>query len=51
MWRNASTQLKPGGKLINIRVVGSLDSAHVKSGKYGINLSDLTTIREAYATR
>jgi hypothetical protein len=44
MWRNASTQLKPGGKLINIRVVGSLDSARVKSGKYGITLSDLTSI-------
>jgi hypothetical protein len=44
MRRNASTQLKPGGKLVNIRVVSSIDSAHVKSGKYGISLSDLTTI-------
>jgi hypothetical protein len=44
MWRNASTQLKPGGKLINIRVTGSLTSAHMKSGKYGLTISDLTAI-------
>lgn len=44
MWRNVSTQLKLGGKLINIRVVGSIDSAHVTSGKYGISLSDPTAI-------
>jgi hypothetical protein len=44
MWRNVSTQLKSGGKVINIRAVGSLDLAYIKAGKYGITLSDLTSI-------
>lgn len=44
MWRNASTQLKPGGKFINIRAIGSLDSAHIQSGKYGLTISGLTSI-------
>ena len=44
MWRNASAQLKPGGKLINIRAIGSLDSAHIQSGKYGLTISGLTSI-------
>jgi hypothetical protein len=44
MWRSASTQLKPGGKLVNLRAVGSLGSAHIKSGKYGVSVSGLTSI-------
>jgi len=44
MWRNASTQLKPGGKLVNVRATGLFDTDHVKSGKYGLTLSGLTSI-------
>jgi hypothetical protein len=44
MWRNASTQLKPGGKLVNVRAIGSLTSAHTKSGKYGVSITGLTSI-------
>jgi hypothetical protein len=44
MWRNASIQLKPGGELVNVRAIGSLDSAHTKSGKYGVSISGLTSI-------
>ena len=36
MWRNTSTQLKPGGKLVNIRATGRLDEEYAASGKYGI---------------
>jgi len=42
MWRNASTQLKPGGKFVNTRAIGNLDADYAKSGKYGVSLSDLT---------
>jgi len=42
MWENTSTQLKPGGKLVNTRVIGNIDTAYAASGKYGISLSDLT---------
>lgn len=41
MWRNTSTQLKPGGKLVNTRVTGHLDEKYAASGKYGISISDL----------
>lgn len=44
MWRNTSTQLKPGGKLVNIRATGPFDIDYAVSGKYGISLSDLTSI-------
>jgi hypothetical protein len=44
MWRNASNQLKPGGKLVNVRAIGSLVFAHVKSGRYGVSISGLTSI-------
>lgn len=42
MWRNTATQLKPGGKLVNIRATGHLDEEYAVSGKYGISVSDLT---------
>jgi hypothetical protein len=42
MWRNTSTQLKPGGKLVNTRVTGHLDENHAATGKYGISITDLT---------
>jgi hypothetical protein len=42
MWRNAATQLKPGGKLLNTRVIGHLDADYARSGKYGVSISDLT---------
>jgi hypothetical protein len=41
MWRNTSTYLKPGGKLVNTRVTGHLDEGYAASGKYGIRISDL----------
>jgi hypothetical protein len=41
MWRNTSTQLKPGGKLVNTRVTGHLDEGYAAAGKYGISISDL----------
>jgi hypothetical protein len=41
MWRNTSTQLKPGGKLVNTRVTGHLDEGYAVAGKYGISISDL----------
>lgn len=41
MYRNMSTQLKPGGKLVNIRVIGNLDADHSRLGKYGVKISDL----------
>jgi hypothetical protein len=41
MWRNTSTQMKPGGKLVNTRVTGHLDESYAASGKYGISISDL----------
>lgn len=41
MWRNASTQMKPGGKLVNVRVTGSLDADYAVQGKYGIAITDL----------
>lgn len=42
MYRNMSTQLKPGGKLVNVRVTGNLDADYAVSGKYGVRISDLT---------
>jgi hypothetical protein len=42
MWRNTSTQLKPGGKLVNTRVTGHLNEHYAASGKYGISITDLT---------
>ena len=42
MWRNASTQLKPGGKLVATRVTGNLDADYAALGKYGVSISDLT---------
>ena len=42
MYRNMSTHLKPGGKLINVRVIGNLDADHAQSGKYGVSISNLT---------
>lgn len=44
MWRNASTQLKPGGKLVSVKATGRLDSDIMKSGKYGVSNSDITPI-------
>jgi SAM-dependent methyltransferase len=45
MWRNASTQLKPGGKLVNARVIGHIETNQaLLSGKYGVSYSDLTRI-------
>ncbi|GAB7331593.1 hypothetical protein MBLNU13_g02972t1 [Cladosporium sp. NU13] len=41
MWQNAATQLKPGGKLVNIRSTEHLDEEYAASGKYGISISDL----------
>ena len=43
MWRSTSTQLKPGGKLVNVRATGPFDTDHVKSGKYGLAVSALTS--------
>ena len=42
MWRNTATQLKPGGKLVNIRATGNLNEEYAASGRYGISVSDLT---------
>jgi hypothetical protein len=44
MWCNASSQLKPGGKLVSARAVGNFQTDHALSGKYGISISDLATI-------
>lgn len=41
MWRNASTQLKPGGKLVSARVTGNLGAEYAVLGKYGTSISDL----------
>lgn len=41
MWRNASTQLKPGGKLVATRVTGHLNAEYATAGKYGVSISDL----------
>lgn len=42
MWRNTATQLKPGGKFVNVRVTGHLDKEYATTGKYGISISGLT---------
>lgn len=44
MWRNTSAQCKPGGKLVNVRATGPYDVEYARTGKYGISLSDVTTI-------
>jgi hypothetical protein len=44
MWHNASSHLKPGGKLVSARAGGNFETDHALSGKYGISISDLTTI-------
>lgn len=44
MWRNAAAHLRPGGKMINVRVTNYLSPAVHPPGKYGLDFEDIEEI-------